>query len=402
MTNISQHQSTSVDVGDRSIETTLISPFQDFQETQAGNIFQKGMEHDYFVEWRCTKTHYLGDSLSFNYKGPMLNRKGNDMIDMIRRMFGRRLDWDLSVQAGREIAPCNADPGFAGAFEGFYVSPQGEKPRRYAETRGVWIKQPELVDGRKDVAVFVDAFNSGIISAADKRCSREQADVIITQLLYMYERLFLRLTACYRSVVYCASPPAAYWGIVDAPSRYDDLVERVCGIARQLGVIVIGLKPFCDRIKRYRAPNRGELGPSTTTWHYGSNPQLNDPTLFLEWEAWLHTCYDMAVFCHPCAQMDRAASYYEPPPMQTLRRKFASPTLIPASMSTATAVTAVLPMKTMVPMVHQTVELIDASPQCFIPVEDVEIDCVRSTRRIALDCTGMANGARCGLQVNSS
>ena len=223
------------------------------------------MEQDYFVDWRSTNTYYLGDSLSFNYGGTGLKKKGAEMFTMIKRMLGRNLDWLVDVQAGRQIAPCNNDPGFSKSFEYFYVSPRGIGPRKHAETREAWLGQVELVDGRRDVAVFVDSFNSGIISAAERKCSREQADIITAQLIRMYERLFGGLTACFRSVVYCASPPAAYWGIVDAPSRYDELVRQVCSIARQLGVIVIGMQPFCDRIKKYRAPNRGELGPSTTT-----------------------------------------------------------------------------------------------------------------------------------------
>ncbi len=178
---------------------------------------------------------------------------------MIKSMLGRNLEWLVDVQAGRQIAPYNCDPGFAMAFENFYKSPRGAKAQRHAETREAWLGQEELVDGRRDVAVFVDTFNSGIISAAERKCSREQAEIIIAQLMRMYERLFRGLVACFRSVVYCASPPAAYWGIVDAPSRYDELVKRVCASARLCGVIVIEMQPFCDRIKKHRAPNRGEI-----------------------------------------------------------------------------------------------------------------------------------------------
>ena len=69
MESIAHHQSISIDVADRSVETALIRPLHDFQRTIEYKVFEKAMDEDYFIDWRTTRTYYLGDSLSFNYGG---------------------------------------------------------------------------------------------------------------------------------------------------------------------------------------------------------------------------------------------------------------------------------------------------------------------------------------------
>ena len=62
MASLANHQSITVDEVD-----SLNRPFAEFQRTVEFKILEDAMEEDYFVDWRDTKTCYMGDSLSYNY-----------------------------------------------------------------------------------------------------------------------------------------------------------------------------------------------------------------------------------------------------------------------------------------------------------------------------------------------
>ena len=119
-------------------------------------------------------------------------------------MLGRELKWYGDTQAGRQIVADNGDPGFCDAFTNYFSSPHGLPARQHAKSRMDWSTKAnthppfqeawsgldKLCDGRCNVAIIMDGFNSGIISAAAKRCSPDQADIIIGQVLEKYDLLF--------------------------------------------------------------------------------------------------------------------------------------------------------------------------------------------------------------------
>ena len=83
----------------------------------------------------------------------------------------------------------------------------------------------------------------------------------LNRVIDQYVQLFSQMTSGWKRVVYLSSPDAAFWDIIDR-EPFDATRDRLVGLARSVGIVVIDSTPMLRELRPYRDPDE----PRRVTW----------------------------------------------------------------------------------------------------------------------------------------